>query len=112
MKVGDVNAKHFKVDLAEEEKQKKEKMSADAFTAAVAKMSFEFNASCDLCDFRDPNRKSVMKHRNAEHNGAPFQCKLCGKSFTIAQSLVNHRNNSHMEMLVREPRYPFHIFII
>ena len=107
MMVGDVDAKHFKVDLGEKEKQKKEKMSADAFTAAVAKMSFEFNASCDLCDFRDPNRKSVMKHRNAEHTGAPFQCKQCGKTFKQCQSLVNHRNNYHMEMLVREPRYPY-----
>ena len=106
MKVGDVDAKHFKVDLGEEEK---EKMSADAFTAAVAKLSFEFNASCDLCDFRDPNRKSVMKHRNAEHNGAPFQCKQCGKTFKQCQGLVNHRNNYHMEMLVKQPRYN-HLF--
>ena len=109
MKVGDVDAKHFKVDLGEEEKEKKEKMSADAFTAAVAKMNFEFNASCDLCDFRDPNRKSVMKHRNAEHNGAPFQCKQCGKTFKQCQGLVNHRNNYHMEMLVKQPRYN-HLF--
>ena len=109
MKVGDVDAKHFKVDLGEEEKEKKEKLSADAFTAVVAKMNFEFNASCDLCDFRDPNRKSVMKHRNAEHNGALFQCKQCGKTFKQCQGLVNHRNNYHMEMLVKQPRYN-HLF--
>ena len=106
MKVGNVDAKHFKVDLAEEETQKKEKISADEFTAAVRKINVEFNASCDLCNFRDPNRKRVMQHRNAEHGGALFQCRQCGKTVKSAQSLVNHRNNSHMEMLVREPRYP------
>ena len=106
MKVGNVDAKHFKVDLAEEEKQKKEKISADEFTAAVRRINLEFNASCDLCNFRDPNRKNVMKHRNAEHRGALFQCRQCGKTVKSPQSLVNHRNNSHMEMLVREQRYP------
>ena len=102
MKVGNADPKHFKLDQAEE--QPKEKMSAAEFSAAVAKENSEFNASCDQCDFRDPNRKNVMKHRNAEHKHIPFQCKVCGKTFKVAQSLVTHRQNIHMKQLVRQPR--------
>ena len=102
MKVGNADPKHFKLDQAEE--AKKEEMSAAEFSAAVAKENSEFNASCDLCDFRDPNRKNVMKHRNAEHKNLPFQCKVCGKTFKVAQGLVTHRQNIHMKQLVRQPR--------
>ena len=103
MKVGNADPKHFKLDQAEE--QPKEEMSAAEFSAAVAKENSEFNASCDQCDFRDPNRKTVMKHRNAEHKHLPFQCNLCGKTFKAAQTLVSHRQNLHMKQLVRQPRY-------
>ena len=102
MKVGNADPKHFKLDQAED--QPKAEMSGAEFSAAVAKENAEFSASCDQCDFRDPNRKTVMKHRNAEHKHLPFQCKLCGRTFKAAQTLVSHRQNLHMKQLVRQPR--------
>ena len=102
MKVGNADPKHFKMD---QDVNVKEEMSAAEFRVAVEKEHSEFNASCDICDFRDVNRKNVMKHRRTDHKNLPFHCKVCGRTFNAAQQLVTHRLNNHMKQLVLLPRY-------
>ena len=102
MKVGNADRKHFKMD---QDENVKEEMSAAEFRVAVEKEHSEFNASCDICDFRDVNRKNVMKHRRTDHKNLPFHCKVCGRTFNAAQQLVTHRLNNHMKQLVLLPRY-------
>lgn len=63
--------------------------------------------TCDVCFKECPTRKSLMSHMNTHNKKEKHACDKCGKEFSQAIILENHKAHQHGEYVKNESPYSF-----
>ena len=51
---------------------------------------------CEQCEYSAKSKQALKFHSDAVHLGLrPYQCEVCGKSFTQSQHLLTHKKRIH-----------------
>ena len=105
MKVGDVDAKHFKIDLVEEEKQKKEQMGPPC---KIGNMRCPGTLKNQNPQFEEKNKffcffMFLYPIQGGKNNGSPY---LTNKSWFLA-NLMSRDNKIKVTLVLWHPRTLF-----
>ena len=46
---------------------------------------------CDQCTYSGNYKQGLQKHIETKHSGVIYPCETCGKIYSHAESLVQHR---------------------